>query len=171
MCVATINTCDDPSGSWSAVRNTRVPTPAHGVDTCPASMPAWCPFVTFFGARDTTSRPTCCLPLTKVPADCRQVVVEPSSVLFPILCGFLPQWDRSFVWHLNEFRWCANHRRIVPCGTAYRLNCTAQGRIGDVPAIPGHEVIDAVHRGYGNMHGVDGSLRRERNPGHERLGK
>ena len=43
--------------NWSVVRNTRVPASVQYVDTRPASMPAWCLFVTFFGGRDTTSRP------------------------------------------------------------------------------------------------------------------
>ena len=33
--------------------------------------------------------PTCCLSFTKVPADCRQVVVELGSVLFPIVADGL----------------------------------------------------------------------------------
>jgi len=33
--------------------------------------------------------PACCLSLAKVLADCSQVVVEPGSVLFPILADFV----------------------------------------------------------------------------------
>lgn len=68
---------------------------------------------------------------------------------------------------LQQFFWCADHRRFeARCGAHVR-DAVSHRCVRDVPTIPGQEVVHSVSSGHRNMQCVFGCLARDRRLRHE----
>src|SRR5216683_257737 len=72
---------------------------------------------------------------------------------------------------LQEFFGGTNDRRLIASCPAYVFNVAADGRICDMRAVPGEQIVHPVHRRNRNVQSVDHGVGRQRPRRDEGLGK
>src|SRR5919109_261457 len=72
---------------------------------------------------------------------------------------------------LQEFFGSANHRGLIALRPAHVFNVAANGRVRDMGAVPGEQVVHPVHRSNRNVQGVDHGVDRQRPRRNEGLGE
>src|SRR6266852_1333514 len=72
---------------------------------------------------------------------------------------------------LQEFFRGTNNRGLIASRPAYVFNVTADGRVRNVGAVPGEEVVHSVYRRNRNVQGVDHGIGRQRPRRDEGLGE